>query len=65
MSNKPVVNFTGYRFDPPKVGERAEITGISGHPNRELNGRDVTTSRVEKIMSLDEFETMNTIYKRI
>lgn len=65
MSNKPVVNFTTYGAERPKVGQRAEIGGISNHPNQELNGQDVTTSRVQKVLDENTFETMNTIYKRV
>ena len=65
MSNKPVVNFKNYVGDPPTIGSNPIIDGISGHPNIRLNGGEVCTSSVIKVVSPDEFETINTIYKRI
>lgn len=67
MLDKPIINFTTYKDGEPIVGNKTVIAGVSNHPNQELNSGSgqVLTSTVQKIVSPDEFETMNTIYKRI
>ena len=65
MSFKPVVNFKEYVGDTPIIDRNIVINGVSGHPNHRRNGHEVCTSLVKKIISPDEFETINTIYKRI
>lgn len=66
MSSKPVVNFTEYLDGTPAVGHKTIIRGVSNHPNNSLNGnRPVMTSTVRNIISEDEFETTNTIYRKI
>lgn len=69
--DKPVVTFEN-SYGPIQVGHSAFITRLDGHPCQatgEMEGESVQTSTVQKITtvsngSIDEFETLNTIYQR-
>lgn len=64
QKSKPIVYFEDYAYRLPYEGYQAHLVGVHDHPLG-LEGELVTTSIVVKVISDDEFETLNTHYKRI
>ncbi len=70
--SKPVVYFSKVRgfIDVAGEGIRARLSGVKGHP-RLGDEDDVTTSIIvrvkydDEVTKLVEFETLNTIYRKL
>lgn len=50
--------------DRPVIGESALLLGVPDHP-KGLRGRIVATSPVVRVGEDGEFETLNTVYRRL
>lgn len=64
---KPSVRYSGVAFNGPVVGQRAQIFIVDPHPVLgELPApKWVNTSQVVKVEENGDFETLNTLYKKV
>lgn len=64
---KPSVRYSGVAFYSPMVGERAQIFIVDPHPvlGEIAAPKWVNTSKVVKVEENGDFETLNTLYKKV
>ena len=61
---KPIVHYSALLY-PPMIGQSAVVVPTDHQSPLVSNTKPATTSKVVKIHGVNEFETVNTIYRKV